>query len=294
MLSAYSKTLAAANAVSYRLPWGTIRGLCWGNPGQVAVVCTHGWLDNAHSFLPVAEHWDTRQGALIALDFAGHGLSDHRPAGNHYHFIDYAYDLWLIIQQQDWQNLTLVGHSMGGFAANIVASLCSDRLKHLILIEAFGLVVSDGEDAHQQLLDGFQSRRKLSCGRWRDYSELASAVDARLKTADFSKELVEMLLQRGCYRNAKGRWQWRADPQVKSTSPYRLPAATVDQVLAKIDVPVTLLRGEAGYSKLANAVERWQHCIEQLNINTLPGGHHLHMESPQAIATLLANICRAE
>lgn len=294
MSSAYSKTLAAATAVSYRLPWGTIRGLCWGNPRHVAAVCTHGWLDNAHSFLPLAHHWNTSRGALIALDWAGHGLSDHRPVGNHYHFIDYAYDLWSIIEQQDWKNFILVGHSMGGFVANTVASLCSERLKHLVLIEAFGLLVSDDEDAHQQLLDGFQSRQKLTPGRWRDYSELASAVEARLKTADFSQSLVAMLLQRGCYRNHKGRWQWRADPRVKSTSPYRLPASTVEQILQQIDVPVTLLRGETGYSKLTSAIERWQHCIAQMTIQTLAGGHHLQMESPQPLAALLADISQHE
>ena len=41
----------------------------------------------------------------------------------------------------------LVGHSMGGFVNDMTASLCGERLRHLVLIEAFGLLVSDGEDA---------------------------------------------------------------------------------------------------------------------------------------------------
>ena len=290
MAGLHSETLAAATAVSYKLPWGTLRGLCWGNPKNITAVATHGWLDNAHSFLPLAKHWNTANGGLLALDWAGHGLSDHRPAGNHYHFIDYAYDLWSLFEQQGWQNVILVGHSMGGFVANVVASLCPERIKHLVLIEAFGLLVSDGEDAHQQLVDGFQSRQKLAGSRWRDYGELSSAVEARAKSADFSRQLVEILVQRGCFRNPHGRWQWRADPRVKSTSPYRLPAATVEQFLNHIDSPITLIRGEKGYDKVEPAIQQWQHCVKQLKVETMPGGHHLHMETPAPLAAILLNI----
>lgn len=289
----YSATLAAATAVSYKLPWGTVRGLCWGNPKNIKIICTHGWLDNAHSYLPLAHellstHQLKAHQGLLSLDWAGHGLSDHRPAGVHYHFIDYAYDLWNLLEQQDWQDITLIGHSMGGFVSNIVASLCSDRLRQLILIEAFGLLVSDGDDAFEQLLTGFNSRHKLVNSKWRDYSELSSAIDARLKSADFSKPLVEILVQRGCFRNAHGRWQWRADPRVKATSPYRLPAATVEQILSHITVPITLIRGDKGYDKVETAIARWQHCVDHLTINMVMGGHHLHMENPSCVAQSLA------
>jgi len=29
----------------------------------------------------------------VAMDFPGHGLSSHRPAGSHYHFLDYVSDV---------------------------------------------------------------------------------------------------------------------------------------------------------------------------------------------------------
>lgn len=294
MAAAWAPTLAAATAVSYKLPWGTIRGLCWGDPKDVRCVCTHGWLDNAHSFLPLAEHWKAADGGLVALDWAGHGTSDHRAAGHHYHFIDYAYDLWNIIEQQNWQQITLVGHSMGGFVANVVASLCGERLRHLVLIEALGLLVSDEQNAAQQLHDGFQSRAKLAQPKWRDYAELSSAVDARAKSADFSRQLVEVLVQRGCYRNSKGRWQWRADPRVKAISPYRLPAQTVRQLLTKISCPVTLLRGEQGYATLDHAIDAWRDCIAQFSCEFIAGGHHAHMENPESLAAAITRAIDGE
>jgi len=283
----YRKTLEQATPVSYELDWGTIRGLCWGDPNDIRVVATHGWLDNSHSFLPLAAHWPAEAGGLLALDWPGHGHSDHRPTGNYYHFIDYAFDLWQLIQQQDWQNLTLLGHSMGGFVSNVVAALCPERIKSLILIEAFGLLVSDGTNAREQLQQGFLSRKKLQTPRWRSYSSFDSAVEARAGQADFSIELVKLIVERGCEHRSDGRWHWRADARVKATSPYRLPSTAVDDLLKELTMPVVVVRGSEGYDKLENALEKWQDKVSDLSCMTLKGGHHVHMEQPVKIAELL-------
>jgi len=283
----YREALEQATPVSYQLDWGTVRGLCWGDPNDIRVVATHGWLDNSHSFLPLAAQWSPDKGGLLALDWPGHGHSDHRPVGNYYHFIDYAYDLWQLIQQQGWQNLTLLGHSMGGFVSNVVAALCPERIKSLILIEAFGLLVSDGTNAREQLQQGFLSRKKLQTPRWRSYNNFDSAVEARAAQADFTTELVKLIVERGCKRGDDGRWHWRADARVKATSPYRLPSAAVDDLLKELSMPVVLVRGSEGYEKLGKALEKWQDNVSDLNCMTLKGGHHVHMEQPEKIAELL-------
>ncbi|MGM0904965.1 MAG: alpha/beta fold hydrolase [Pseudomonadota bacterium] len=283
----YRIALDQATPVSYELDWGTVRGLCWGDPNDIRVVATHGWLDNSHSFLPLAANWSADRGGLLALDWPGHGHSDHRPTGNYYHFIDYAYDLWQLIEQQGWQQLTLLGHSMGGFVSNVVAALCPERIKSLILVEAFGLLVSDGTNAREQLQQGFVSRKKLKTPRWRSHNNFESAVDARTAQADFSSELVKLIVERGSELRSDGRWHWRADARVKATSPYRLPSAAVDDLLQELTMPVVVVRGSKGYDKLENALDKWQHKVSKLSCVKLEGGHHVHMEQPEKIAELL-------
>ncbi|MDV6317181.1 alpha/beta hydrolase [Idiomarina sp. HP20-50] len=279
--------LERATPVSYQLDWGTVKGLCWGDPSNIQVIATHGWLDNCHSFLPVANYWSPDNGGFLVLDWPGHGHSDHRPVGSYYHFIDYAYDLWHLIQQQDWQQVTLLGHSMGGFVSNVVAALCPERIQKLIVIEAFGLLVSDGANASDQLKQGFLSRRKLQTPRWRGYANLDSAVEARAAQADFSADLVRLIVERGCERNPDGRWYWRADARVKTVSAYRLPSSAVDDILEELTMPVIVVRGSDGYEKLEDALERWQDKVTNLSCVTLKGGHHVHMEQPEKIAELL-------
>lgn len=283
----YRAALERATLVSYQLDWGTVRGLCWGDPDDIRVVATHGWLDNSHSFLPLATHWPSDKGGLLALDWPGHGHSDHRPVGSYYHFIDYAYDLWHLIQQQGWQNLTLLGHSMGGFVSNLVAALCPERIHRLVLVEAFGLLVSDGINAREQLKQGFLSRKKLQTPRWRSYVDFDSAVGARAAQADFTTELVRLIVERGCKQGEDGRWHWRADARVKTTSAYRLPSSAVDDIVKELTMPVVVVRGSEGYDKLENALEKWQNKVPDFRCVRLKGGHHVHMEQPEKIVELL-------
>jgi len=54
--------------------------LSFGNPMETPVLALHGWLDNAASFIPLAQHLNETN--LIALDFPGHGKSEHRTGAN--------------------------------------------------------------------------------------------------------------------------------------------------------------------------------------------------------------------
>lgn len=286
----YQSLLERAQPLEFALDWGCLRGLGWGNIDNPRYLLMHGWLDNCHSFLPLIAHLNDSDEGIIALDWAGHGHSDHRPVGNYYHFTDYAYDVWQLIKNQHWRDITLIGHSMGGFVANIVTTLLPKQVSHLVLIEAFGLLTGDNDDAHEQLLSGFQSRKKSQGARWRPYSDKAQAVLARAKTADFSNELVEVIVERGIKVSAEGEWCWRADPRVRTTSPYRLPARAVEQILNQLRVPVVLITGNKGYAQLNKALAQWRQCVPQLQVVELEGGHHVHMECPEDIAKLVRNV----
>ena len=53
----------------------TLAALSWEGEGE-PVLALHGWLDNAASYIPLAAEWSR---TMVALDFSGHGHSDHRP-----------------------------------------------------------------------------------------------------------------------------------------------------------------------------------------------------------------------
>mgnify|MGYP006388282055 CR=1 FL=1 len=61
-----------------------LAGLSWGEPGEKPLLALHGWLDNAASFIPLLPLLEKYH--VVALDFAGHGGSEHRAAGYDYVF----------------------------------------------------------------------------------------------------------------------------------------------------------------------------------------------------------------
>ena len=108
--------------VCYSLPSGLqLAGWYAGAaPLTQPVLCLHGWLDNANSFLPLAQAMPDLP--LLALDLAGHGHSSHRSPDAHYYLLDYVSDIATLCRQQQWQQLTVVGHSMGGMVATVLAA----------------------------------------------------------------------------------------------------------------------------------------------------------------------------
>ena len=86
-------------------------GKRWGQPTGQPTIALHGWLDNANTFdrlAPMLPELD-----MVALDFAGHGESDHRPPGVHYHPITDIQDVLAVADQLGWRTFNLIGHSMG-------------------------------------------------------------------------------------------------------------------------------------------------------------------------------------
>ena len=95
----------------------TMRGVRYGDENKPALIALHGWLDNAASFRPLSEHLTDYQ--LISLDFAGHGKSDHRANGAHYHLIDNIQDLHEAIALLALPEVNIVAHSMVGNNVNL-------------------------------------------------------------------------------------------------------------------------------------------------------------------------------
>ena len=62
----------------FALPGLTLASEIWGAEGGRPVLASHGWLDNAGTFASLAPLLPDCE--IVALDLAGHGLSDARSA----------------------------------------------------------------------------------------------------------------------------------------------------------------------------------------------------------------------
>lgn len=267
--------------VVFKLPHATIKGLRGGTPGGPKLLLLHGWLDNCHSFLPMLPYLQKYD--WIAIDFPGHGHSSHRSADAQYYFVDWVYDIEALIRDQQWQQLSVIGHSMGGYVAQLLAATFPQSVRRLVSIEAFGLVTGPPADALEQLRKGFASRFKQQNRSLPVYADLQHLRHARAKAGSFSEALAELLLQRNL-RAVEGGYSWRTDPRVRSVSPFRFSQDHIPAILRGIQAPMQVILGTEGHSDLITGLEKWQNEVASLVTESLPGGHHLHMEYPAAVA----------
>lgn len=270
--------------VTFELPHIQLQGLRGGTPGGPFLLLLHGWLDNCHSFLPMLEHLEAFD--WVAIDFAGHGHSAHRGPDAHYYFIDYVFDIQCLIDQQDWQNIHLVGHSMGGYVAQMLTASVGERIQSLVCIEAFGLSVGNVKDALVHLKQGFASRVRNHNRQLPTYPDLRHLHHARAQAGEFDLALAALLLERNL-RAVDDGYQWRTDPRVRGPSPFRFSGSQVPALLVAIDQPVLVVVGENGHADVPEALQEWRHHVACLRVESVPGGHHLHMQSPQQTAELV-------
>ena len=104
------------------------------------ILCLHGWMDNCRSFYWLAphilqnSHSTSTHTRIVALDFVGHGHSDHtaEPGSVLAEHVFYVAEALRVLK---WSNLTLMGHSMGASVACLYAATFPEQVDKLILLE---------------------------------------------------------------------------------------------------------------------------------------------------------------
>lgn len=260
-----------------------LRGLAFGPAAAPPVVALHGWLDNAMSFAPLAAAMP--QWRLIAIEWPGHGHSDHRPPGGWYHFADYLEDLELALDALGLPRASLLGHSLGGAVASLFAAALPHRVERLWLIEGLGPLSHPPDRAASALAEALAARRRL---RARDsqplYPELQTLIAARARAGALSEETASLLIGRSV-KKMTGGYRWRSDPRLTAPSPFRLCETTVIALLAAIRCPVALVLADPPSAVIRQTdIEGRLAAVASLRVLRLPGGHHLHMERPAEVA----------
>ncbi|MFD2166413.1 alpha/beta fold hydrolase [Thalassotalea euphylliae] len=267
--------------ICYEIGDLTLHGVACGDPHLPPVLLLHGWLDNAASFLPLLP--ELKPGRYIAIDWPGHGFSSHRSSDAHYHFIDWVYDLLKLFEHNQWQQIDIIGHSMGGMIASAFAAAFPEKVRSLALIDSIGLVAGEAESTTTQLRKGLLSRISNQSKQKNRHPNLASAIKARVAVSDLTLEAATLIVKRGIMQQGSD-FIWRSDSRLRNTSPYRLTLAQAKQLMADVTSPVCVIRGEKGYDMVKQGIDVFSSVITDITIHELPGGHHLHMEHPGAVA----------
>lgn len=270
----------------FDLAWGRLAALRNHGRGP-RVLALHGWLDNAASFLPMAPY--LRDFDLVALDLPGHGRSAHLPAGAEYAF---GVNIAAVLDVADalgWDHFHLLGHSMGAGIASLIAAACPERIGRLAVIEMLGALAEPPTQAAARLREAVAAQRTSAGKRLRVFPDIDTAVRARLHASrvpgsGLDAELLRLLVERGV-RAVPGGFAWSSDPRLMLPSPMRHTREQVDDIIAAITCPTLAVFAEPAQPYLPDDERRRRvSLLPQGRLLVLPGGHHLHMQQPDAVA----------
>ena len=252
------------------------------------LLCLHGWLDNAASFVPLMAHLPNAD--IVALDLPGHGASDWFDAG--YTFAETVYRVRRIAQRLGWERCHLVGHSLGGCIAPQLAIAAPDAIASLTLIEASGPLSEEADALPARLRRALEERLDIARFASRTYPDPEAAVTARLRAARMAPASARLIIDRQI-RPCEGGWQWRFDPRLRVASSAYLTEAQVHAVLAAVTCPTLTVIAADGFLAGRDNTEARLGKLRSRTSVTLPGHHHLHMDTPapvaEAMGTFLAS-----
>ncbi|MGJ7904065.1 alpha/beta fold hydrolase [Lysobacter sp. 1R34A] len=270
--------------------FGRLAGLRNGHIGAPRLLALHGWLDNAASFVPIAPWFEGFD--LVAPDLPGHGASAHLPPAADYTLIAAARAALAVADALGWDRFHVLGHSLGGATASVIAAATPQRVDRLLLIEALGSLAEPEDRVAARLREAFAGQAALAGKRLRVFGDIATAVRARMTANGLSEPVARLLVERGVAPvrsdDSQGGFVWRSDPRLTLATAIRMSEAQMRSLIAAIESPTCMVWADPAQPYMPDELRRERATLlPRGEMHVLAGTHHLHMEQPREVGELL-------
>ncbi len=284
--------------IEYEVDGLVLRAKTWGNKNGYPVLGLHGWLDNACTFDKIAPLFSPDI-YFIAIDLAGHGLSDHRDANSSYYLWDYAADVLKVLDVLGHKKISVIAHSMGTGIACVLASAISSVIEKMVFIDGLGppFVAQKEEEV---VINFYRAIRQLrmakktklygfSSPETAQFSSVTAAIEDRVNNpiGKISHNAVANLLNRALVKLPNG-YRWSHDPRIVLPERYRITESQAQAFIQAITCQTLIVLGKQGLFSKGMFKARLSK-FQQGKIHWMEGGHHLHLEESHDKIALLIN-----
>ncbi len=278
---------ATAQEIRIQLPHIDLAARVYGPEDGEPVLALHGWLDNAMTFDLLAPQLQGLR--IVAIDMAGHGHSGHRAPGAGYQLWDYALDALMATQELGWEKFSLLGHSLGGIISVMIAAAVPERITRVALIDGIVPETGEADQSPHKLGEALLAHIDLAAKKKTVYETVEQAVQVRMRGfMPVSYLASQLLAQRGLSPVAGG-YSWNSDSRLTLPSPLRLTRAHAAAFVHGIQCPVCLVVAEQGVLVAQPEFEGFLSSLT-LDVQRLPGGHHLHVNDEQGAQAVAERI----
>jgi pimeloyl-ACP methyl ester carboxylesterase len=259
-------------------------------PAVAPFLCIHGFLDNIKSFYPILPYWLRQQRHVVLFDLPGHGYSEHRAKSAGYDFLDWLPVVQSVVAYRCRRPVILVGHSLGAAIASFYASLFPKQVAGLILIDGIAPFVRRGDEAWKIYQQHQTSTTRLQDKPGLRYASVAEAVRFWLRLVPgLSAHNAEALVSRNLSTMALDTQSltWRYDERLRCSPSYFMTQEQVESFLTHVQAPTLFVHAQPGLRLDEDILRIWLAAMPHTQYRPIPGPHHVHMESPMAIANCM-------
>lgn len=267
-----------------------IEGKRWGAKRGYPVIALHGWIDNASSFDSIAPL--LKKYSLYALDLPGHGHSGHIHASNNYHLTDAVQSVVNAIELLRLDEFAIIGHSLGGAIATMIAAAYPQMVSRLVLIDALGPITEKDIEVPGRLRKSIDATLKnLKVQQSKVYKDLDTAIAARCEATDLPVRAIQPIVERGT-KTTDGGVTWSHDPRLMLPSGQYFSEGQVQAILSAITAKTLLIQATGGVLTNNNTTNDRISAVHAIETYELPGKHHVHLEYPAKVGELLNEFLR--
>lgn len=249
--------------------------------GEPPALLLHGIGNYGRVWDFVAEAVDGRL-RLVAPDARAHGDSAAPETG--YAPEDFVADAIAVMDDRDLDRPVVVGHSMGGAHAMVLAALHPERVRALVLVDVGPEIGREGGDR----------ARRLSAGRPDRFADDAAALAYLRETSPgYSDAVYANRIAHAFARDAGGlTWRSTKDALLKILSgPDR--RADAWRALGSFTMPVLIVRGTRSETLRAETYARMLETIPNATGLELDAGHNVQLDRPRELADAIVALAFA-
>ena len=256
----------------------------WGDPKAPTIVFVHGVRDHSRTWDDVLEYFADDY-HIVAPDLRGHGDSEW-VHGSGYDYLDYLYDLYQLIVQNDYGPVYLVGHSLGGAITSFFAGTYPELVAKLVVIEGIGMWQRDAVDIplREKLRVWVEATQSLADRQPKRYDSLEAAYQ-RMQEANpqLSSEQAYHLTLHGSVRHEDGRFTWKYDNYTYNFASMGIRADEMIELWESIQCPVLLLNAANGLDNRTGQDGTLLHFSNAQLHDIADAGHWTHHDQPEAV-----------
>ena len=248
------------------------------------ILCMHGLTRNSADFEDICSALAGRY-RLIAADQRGRGLSAYDDDADNYNPLVYIEDMFLLLEKLDLSEIILMGTSMGGIMAMIMAARKPGLIKALIINDIGPEVGARGLDRLKEYVG-----KSVPVKTWDDAARLSAEING-IAFPDANDDYWRKFAKRTYREDRDGFPVLAYDPKIAvplndsnsdSAAPNLWPV--FDQIC---DMPMLLIRGEHSDILEPDCVEKMKQKNTELQVSVIPKVGHAPMLSEPLAQTAI-------